>query len=116
MFAPVDREGRARSRHVADVTAKTLRKAIVTQASRKSYLMTDEEAVYEKIGRGVFRPHGAVNHSADEYVRLGDFMHTNTVESSSRSSSALYSDNSTTSARRISLLRLDRVRSPAADD
>jgi hypothetical protein len=31
-------------RHVADVTAKALHKAI-TQASRKSYLMTDEVAV-----------------------------------------------------------------------
>ncbi|HLK80093.1 MAG TPA: IS1595 family transposase [Xanthobacteraceae bacterium] len=76
----VEREGRARSRHVADVTAKTLREAIVTQASRKSYLMTDEAAVYEKLGRE-FSGHGTVNHSADEYVRTGGFHHTNTVES-----------------------------------
>ncbi len=80
VFTLVEREGRARSRHVADVTAKTLREAIVTQASRKSYLMTDEAAVYEKIGRE-FSGHGTVNHSANEYVRTGGFHHTNTAES-----------------------------------
>ena len=80
VFTLVEREGRARSRHVADVTSKTLREAIVTQASRKSYLMTDEAAVYEKLGRE-FSGHGTVNHSADEYVRTAGFHHTNTVES-----------------------------------
>ncbi len=80
VFTLVEREGRARSRHVADVTSKTLREAIVTQASRKSYLMTDEAAVYEKIGRE-FSGHGTVNHSANEYVRTGGFHHTNTAES-----------------------------------
>lgn len=80
VFTLVERDGRARSRHVADVTAKTLREAIVTQASRKSYLMTDEAAVYGKIGRE-FSGHGTVNHSAKEYVRTGGFHHTNTVKS-----------------------------------
>ena len=81
VFTLVEREGRARSRHVADVTAKTPREAIVTQASpRKSYLMTDEAAVYGKIGRE-FSGHGTVNHSANEYVRTGGFHHTNTAES-----------------------------------
>jgi transposase-like protein len=74
----VEREGRVRSRHVANVTAKTLRKEIVTQASRKSYLMTDEALAYSKVGRE-FSGHGTVNHSIDEYVR-GGFWHTNTVE------------------------------------
>ncbi len=49
VFSLVEREGCARSRYVADVTAATLREAIVTQADRKSYLMTDEAAVYEKL-------------------------------------------------------------------
>jgi hypothetical protein len=80
VFTLVEREGEARSRHVADVTAKTLREAIVTQASCKSYLMTDEALVYERLGRE-FAGHGTVNHSADEYVRTGGFHHTNTVES-----------------------------------
>jgi hypothetical protein len=60
------------------VTAETLREAIVTQASRKSYLMTDEANVYTTVGRE-FSGHGTVNHSIEEYVR-GNFWHTNTVE------------------------------------
>jgi transposase-like protein len=80
VFTLVERDGRARSRHVANVTSEALREAIVTQASRKSYLMTDEAAVYAKLGRE-FAGHGTVNHSADEYVRTGGFHHTNTVES-----------------------------------
>lgn len=78
VFSLVDRDGHVRSRHIANVTAKTLRDAIVTQADRKSYLMTDEAAVYAKLCQE-FAGHGTVNHSADEYVR-GVFWHTNTVE------------------------------------
>ena len=80
VFRLVERDGRARSRHVADVTGKTLRNAIVRNASRKSWLMTDEAAVYEKVGTE-FAGHGTVNHSKDEYARLGGFYTTNTVES-----------------------------------
>jgi hypothetical protein len=61
------------------VKAKTLRETIVKVASRKSYLETDELARYEKIGKE-FSGHGSVNHSADEYVRLGGFIHVNTAE------------------------------------
>ena len=60
------------------MTAKTLRKAIVTRASRKSYLMTDEAPVYQKIG-DEFSGHGTVNHSAEEYARAG-FWYTNNAE------------------------------------
>lgn len=79
VFALVERDGYVRSRHVADVTAKTLREAIGTNVDRKSYLMTDEAAVYQKIGTE-FAGHGTVNHSAEEYVRTGGFHHTNTAE------------------------------------
>jgi transposase-like protein len=79
VFTLVERGGESRSRHVADVTGKTLREAIGTRASRKSYLMTDEALVYERLGRE-FAGHGTVNHSAEEYVRTGGFHHTNTVE------------------------------------
>jgi transposase-like protein len=79
VLALVDRDGESRSFHVADVTAKTLREKIVTATSRKSYLATDELASYASIGKE-FSGHGTVNHSADEYVRLGGFLHVNTAE------------------------------------
>ena len=65
--------------HVKNATAKTLRETAVKIASRKSYLMTDENAAYTKLGKE-FDGHGTVNHSADEYVRLGGFVHVNSAE------------------------------------
>ena len=41
--------------------------------------MTDENVAYMKLGKE-FSGHGTVNHSADEYVRLGGFVHVNTAE------------------------------------
>ena len=79
VFTLVERDGEARSFHVANVSSKTLRPLIVKTASRKSYLMTDESVVYPKVGKE-FAGHGTVNHSAKEYVR-GSFWYTNTVES-----------------------------------
>ena len=79
VFALVERDGEVRSFHVTNVNSKTLRPILVENASRKSYLMTDEAGVYVKTGRE-FAGHGTVNHSADEYVR-GGFWYTNTVES-----------------------------------
>jgi transposase-like protein len=75
----VDRGGESRSFHVANVKAKTLREKIVTTVSRKSHLMTDELASYEKVGKE-FSHHSAVCHSTNEYVRLGGFVHVNTAE------------------------------------
>ncbi len=80
VFALLEREGGVRSFHVANVNARTLRPIIVKHASRKSHLMTDESAVYPTIG-DEFAGHSAVNHSRDEYVRLGGFVTTNSVES-----------------------------------
>jgi len=79
VFTLVERDGEARSFHVANVNAKTLRPILVKNASRKSYLMTDEHTVYPSVGRE-YAGHGTVNHSAEEYVR-GTFWYTNTVES-----------------------------------
>lgn len=79
VFALVERDGEVRSFHVTNVNSKTLRPIIVKNASRKSYLMTDESPIYPRIGRE-FAGHGRVNHGADEYVR-GDFWYTNSVES-----------------------------------
>ena len=79
VFTLVERDGEARSFHVTNVNSKTLRPILVQNASRKSYLMTDDNMVYPKVGRE-FAGHGTVNHSAEEYVR-GTFWYTNTVES-----------------------------------
>ncbi|MDP3660787.1 IS1595 family transposase [Phenylobacterium sp.] len=74
----VERGGAARSFHVANVTAKTLRPVIVKNASRKSHLMTDGARMYPRVGRE-FAAHSAVDHASGEYVRLGHH-HSNTVE------------------------------------
>jgi hypothetical protein len=76
-FALVERGGKARSFHVAAVNGDTLRPILVSQASRKSALMTDEGGQYYHVGKE-FDRHETINHSADEYVR-GD-VHTNTIE------------------------------------
>jgi transposase-like protein len=75
----VERDGESRSFHVANVKAKTLREKIVTTVNRKSHLMTDELASYGKVGRE-FANHDTVNHSANEFAKLGSFAHTNTAE------------------------------------
>jgi transposase-like protein len=75
----VERGGEVRSFHVKNATAKTLRDTAVKIASRKSYLMTDENAAYTKLGKE-FEGHGTVNHSANEYARLGGFIHVNSAE------------------------------------
>jgi transposase-like protein len=79
VLALVERDGESRSFHVANVKSKTLREAIVRTADSKSHLMTDELASYDSIGKE-FAGHSTVNHSADEYVRLGGFVHVNTAE------------------------------------
>lgn len=79
VFALVQREGHVRSFHVANVTAKTLCPIIAANVDKASTLMTDEAPVYKRTGK-TFANHLAVNHSADEYVRLGSFVHINTAE------------------------------------
>jgi transposase-like protein len=78
VLALVDRDGHSHSFHIANVKAKTLRETIYKVADRRSHLMTDELASYTGIGRQ-FAGHTTVNHSADEYVRLGGFAHVNTA-------------------------------------
>lgn len=73
----VERDGRARSFHVANVTAKTLRRVIVANTHRTSHLMTDGAALYPAVGRE-FAAHSSVNHVGGEYVRGS--AHSNTVE------------------------------------
>ncbi|MCL2829620.1 MAG: IS1595 family transposase [Betaproteobacteria bacterium] len=75
----VERDGKKRSFHVANVTAKTVTPILREQIAQKARLMTDESSVYTKVGKE-FAQHGVVNHSSGEYAK-GDIT-TNTVESS----------------------------------
>jgi transposase-like protein len=75
----VERDGRARSFRVANVTAETLGGVIRQHVDGKNtQLMTDEWRSYGPIGREM-AAHSTIKHSEDEYVR-GD-VYTNTVES-----------------------------------
>ncbi len=80
VLALVDRGGESHSFHVANVKAKTSRATIDKVVDRQSHLVTDELLSYRPVGRQ-FAGHTKVNHSADEYVRLGGFAHVNTAES-----------------------------------
>src|SRR4051794_4271338 len=73
----VERGGKVRSRHVADVTATTLKPIVVKTIAKDTHFRTDQSPVYTGIGTG-FTSHETVNHSIKEYVR-GD-AHTNTIE------------------------------------
>jgi len=77
VFTLVERGGRARSFHVANVTGKTLAPILRTQVRRESTLMTDEAGQYRNVGTE-FASHEKVNHGKNEYVR-GE-AHSNTVE------------------------------------
>jgi transposase-like protein len=79
IVALIERDGKAKSFHVANVTAKEVRSLVVTHIDRASYLMTDESPIYTRMGRE-FAGHGTVNHSAGEYVTTGGFKHSNTAE------------------------------------
>jgi transposase-like protein len=76
----VERDGRTKSFHVANVTSANLRPILVKHVDRKSHLMTDGSPIYPSIG-DEYAGHSSVDHSAEEYVRAGGFVHSNTVES-----------------------------------
>jgi len=74
----VERGGRARSHHIANVNGKTLRPILKAHVDAKSALMTDMHGGYFHVGKE-FASHGTTDHEQGEYVR-GD-IHSNTVES-----------------------------------
>lgn len=78
----VERQGRARSFHVPEVNAKTLRPIMSEQIQRNTVVFTDEAAQYRTSAHRPieqeFAHHATVNHAIGEYVR-GD-VHTNTIE------------------------------------
>jgi hypothetical protein len=78
----VERGGKARSVKVEDLTAKTLRTVVLSNADTKSALNTDERRSYPAIGRR-FASHEAVNHSEEEWARKladGTKAHVNSAE------------------------------------
>ena len=79
VVAFVQRDGIARSFHVANVNAKDIRALVITNIDRASVLMADESPIYTRMGKE-FANHYAVNHSAMEYFTAGGFKHSNTAE------------------------------------
>lgn len=77
VVALVERGGRARSFHVANIHANTVRSALVTNIDRASTLMTDEANIYRDVGRE-FGYHGHILHAGRQYVK--GIVHSNTAE------------------------------------
>jgi transposase-like protein len=79
VFSLVERGGKVQSRHMTDVSAKTLRPILSAQIeeAKQTALMTDGEGQYRLLAP-MFARHEVVNHGIGEYVR-GD-AHTNTIE------------------------------------
>jgi transposase-like protein len=75
----IERDGRARSFHVANVTGPRLRSLIWTNVDRASTLMTDQGAAFKMAGLD-FPLHLTVNHSIKQFVRLDRTQHSNTAE------------------------------------
>jgi transposase-like protein len=73
----IERGGKARSHHIANVSGKTLRPVLFRNVLRSSTLMTDEGGEYFHPGKE-FARHEKVNHTAGEYAR-GD-IHSNSAE------------------------------------
>jgi len=59
--------GKARTFHVANATADTVREILVTNATREAELHTDESKIYIKVGKE-FADHKTVVHATGKYV------------------------------------------------
>jgi transposase-like protein len=79
VIALVERDGRARSFHVANVNANNVRSLLFTNVDRASNLMTDEGAAFKRGGLD-FKMHYTVNHSIKQFARLDRDKHSNTAE------------------------------------
>jgi transposase-like protein len=78
----VERGGKVRSVHVANVTAANLKEVIHDNVEPTAHVMTDENLVYKFLGKEYAR-HSTVNHQDREYSRQdpdGTVASTNTVE------------------------------------
>jgi transposase-like protein len=79
----VERDGRARSFHVANATKDEIIPIVRDNVARESHVMTDEANRYAKLG-DEFAKHDAVDHSRGEYGytdrETGTKINTNTIE------------------------------------
>lgn len=60
-------DGKARTFHVANANAETVREILVTNATREAELHTDESRIYVKVGKE-FADHKTVVHASGKYV------------------------------------------------
>jgi hypothetical protein len=74
----VERDGRARSFHVANIHHNNVRAALVTSVDRASTLMTDDARMYWSIGKE-FAGHGTTLHAGREFAKEGG-IHSNNAE------------------------------------
>ena len=79
VVALVERGGNVRAQVIADVSGKTLHRAIRENVRASAAIHTDELSSYHGIGRHFAGGHHTVRHSIREYAR-GD-VHVNTAES-----------------------------------
>lgn len=80
VHALVERGGEVRAKHVPDVSAKTLRKAIAKSVAKGTIMNTDDALAYYHMSRE-FAAHGVVNHSRGEYVSRDGKAHVQSAES-----------------------------------
>lgn len=76
VVALVEKHGSVRTRVVADVTAKTLHKAIKEEVAASATIMADQHPSYSEIGKHFARGHHTVDHSVREYARDNVMMNT----------------------------------------
>ena len=80
----VQRDGKTRSFHVADVTGDNLKPILLANIAKDSHLMTDGALLYRVVGKE-FTHHEHTNHQQGEYAKpskvAGVSAHSNTVES-----------------------------------
>jgi transposase-like protein len=80
VLALVERGGRVRSVHVAELTKAHIGEVVRKNVAGESRLMTDEARHYRGVGTD-FAGHGTIHHTVGEYVNRDDpTIHTNTVE------------------------------------
>lgn len=78
VVAMVQRGGKVKAFHVADVTGQTVRSLVRANIDRRARIITDEWAAYSRLSKNFKGGHETVNHKRKEYAR-GDVT-TNTIE------------------------------------